>query len=492
MTDQQKNDHLPQVQVLTNGDGTRFYGDIPDYRTSDAEARAEMDALIATVDPYDLNTIMAFGKDATNEVLAVSRRINERVTTDESFMQDMREFGEQISGLNTDSIADKLSGLAKGSADFAKNNTAELATGIGLSILAGPVVGILAALGLKGGRMGKETFEKSARKIKGKLGGEIDYEGQAESVRDELRKSILSIRSIVSKLESAEQKIPGYIEEVNQMGQARVRAYGKLSLAIGAGNEVVRRFVEDVLPAFAQGENVNIEDVRQLQSASDAMNRRVEGMISGRAVSLQNVTMLANSIKMYTDMQFKIQEHLTSSVPEWEGQIAHGNMLVDQFDLQKTISAADKKGGQLMENQQKLFEASKKMNENSMQQGTYALEQVAKATEKMALRLSQDMKNVGDHRQKQVNAQQRVLAATDNLSKVFHESAQQRARNLLAGPKSDVNAALPAPEAVAKVTSGDKAKTLLQSPTSNDNKDGVDNVSLQKKTPGQDGPGGLA
>ncbi len=485
MTDEQKNGHLPQVQVLSNGDGSRFYQDIPDYRTADAEARAEMDAMIATIDPYDLNTIMAFGKNATDEVLSVSRRINERVSTDESFMTDMREFGEELAGLNTDSIAEKLSGLAKGSADFAKNNTAELATGIGLSLLAGPLVGLLAAVGLKGGRMGKDALEKNAKKIRGKLGGEIDYEGQAESVRDELRKSILSIRSIVSKLESAEQKIPGYIEDVNQMGQARVRAYGKLSLAIGAGNEVVRRFVEDVLPDFAQSESVNMDDVRQLQTASDAMNRRVEGLIGSRAVSLQNVTMLANSIKMYTDMQFKIQEHLTSSVPEWEGQIAHGNMLVDQFDLQKTISAADKKSGQLLENQHKLYDASKKMNETSMQQGTYALDQVAKATEKMALRLSEDMKNVGNHREKQVQAQQRVLTATDSLSKVFHESAQQRARNLLAGPKNDAAVALPAPE---KVDPADKAKSLLQKPTSNDNNDVVD---LDKK-PGQGGPGGMA
>lgn len=489
MTDEQKNDHLPQVQVLTNGDGTRFHRDIPDYRTADAETRAEMDVLIATVDPYDLNTIMAFGKDATDEVLSVSRRINERVTTDESFMSDMREFGEQVANLNTDSIAEKVANLAKDSADFAKNNKAELAAGIGVSLIAGPLIGMLAALGLKGGRMGKETLNKNARKIKGKLGGEIDYEGQAESVRDDLRKSILSIRAIVKKLESADQKIPGYIEEVNQMGQARVRAYGKLSLAIGAGNEVVRRFVEDVLPAFANNDSVNVEDLRQLQTASDAMNRRVDGLIGSRAVSLQNVTMLANSIKMYTDMQFKIQEHLTSSVPEWEGQIAHGNMLVDQFDLQKTISAADKKSGQLLENQHRLYEASKKMNENSMQQGTYSLDQIAKATEKMALRLSQDMQNVGNHRQKQADAQQRVLAATDNLSRVFHESAQQRARNLLAGPRKDDSTALPAPEATAKVAPADQAKSLLQKPTSNDNKDAD---ATGQKTPGQGGPGGMA
>ena len=493
MTEEKKNDRLPQVQVLANGDGSRFHRDIPDYRTADAETRAEMDALIATIDPYNLNTIMSFGKEATDEVLAVSRRINERVATDEGFMADMREFGEQVANLDTASIAEKVANLTQSGVNFAKNNTAEVATGIGLGLVAGPLVGLLAAIGLKGARVGKDALGKSTKKIKGKVTGEIDYEGQAEAVRDDLRKSVLSIRKIITKLESANEKIPGYIDEVNQMGQARVRAYGKLSLAIGAGNEVIRRFVEDVLPEFAEGDNVNIDDVRQLQSASDAMQRRVEGLVGSRAVSLQNVTMLANSLKMYVDMQMKIQEHLTASVPEWEGQIAQGNMLVDQFDLQKTINAADKKSGQLLESQHKLYETSKLMNERSMQQGTYSMEQIAKATEKMALRLAQDMKNVGDHRQKHVDAQQRVLAATDNLSRVFHESAQQRARNLLAGPKTDANVALPAPDEAAKVVPADKAKSLLQSPKSNDNNDVLDGEAVQQKkpAPGQGGPGGM-
>lgn len=475
---------LPQVQVMANNNGTRFYKDIPDYQTADAQTRAEMDALIANVDPFDVNTIMAFGKEANDEVLAVSRRVNERVATDENFMSDMRAFGDEVSNLDLGSLSEKVQEFVQKGYKAAKNNLPEAAAA-GAGLLAfGPIGAVLAALGMKGARTGKDQLDKAKKKLK----GEVDYEAKAESIRDDLRKSVLSIKSIVSKLESANEKIPGFIEEINEMGQARVRAFSKLSLAIGAGNEIIRRFEADIIPAFQNGGEVNMAEVEQIQTAYNAITRRVEGLIGGRAVSLQNVAMLENSKRMYIDMQMKINEHLTTSVPEWEGQIAQGNLIVDQFDLQQSITAADKKGIELLKNQQSLHEASKAMHERSMQQGTYHLGEIAKATEKMALTLQNDMKNVGQFRLKHVEAQERVLAATDKLSAQFHESAQQRVRNLLAGPSTDATKALAAPSA-PDVTPEEKAKGLLQKPQSNDNRD--DAAAPAKKAPGGPAPGGM-
>jgi uncharacterized protein YaaN involved in tellurite resistance len=478
--------NLPQVQVMTNNDGTRFYKDIPDYQTADEQTRAEMDALIATVDPFDVNTIMAFGKEANDEVLAVSRRINERVSTDESFMSDMRAFGEEVSNLELSSLSDKVQDFVQKGFKVAKNNLPEAAAaGVGFLTL-GPIAAGLAFLGMKGARLGNDQVQKAKKK----LSGEVDYEAKAESIRDDLRKSVLSIKSIVGKLESANEKIPGFIEEINAMGQARTRAFSKLSLAVGAGNEIIRRFETDILPAFQNNGEVNMAEVEQIQTAYSAITRRVEGLVGARAVSLQNVAMLESSKRMYVNMQMKINEHLTTSVPEWEGQIAQGNLIVDQFDLQQSITAADKKGIELLKNQQGLHEASKAMYDRSQEQGTYHLGEIAKATEKMALRLSNDMKNVGDFRQKNVEAQQRVLIATENLAARFQETAEQRVRNLLAAPSQDSTKALAAPRDV-EVSPAEKAKSLLQQPKSNDNADGAEAPATAKKAPGTKGPGGM-
>ena len=453
---------VPQVEVLSNGDGSRFYKDIPNYRdaNTDAETKAVMDELMATVDFYDLNTVVGFCKEAKSDVLNVSRRINERVTTEESFITDIRNVGDQIAGLDLQSISERVTNLAQGGYNVVKNNKAEVATGVAVGVLAGPLLGLLAALGLKGARSGKEQLSKAAEKIKGKATGEINYEAEAEAVRDSLRKGILEIRGIVTNLESARDKIPGYISEVNEMGRARVKAYSNLALAIGAGNELLLRFEEEILPKAQAGGTIDMHELQILQMSAQALTRNIEGHIAARAVSLQNAAVLSESIGQYVNMQMKIEEHLTSSVPEWEGQIAQGNMLVDQYDLQKGISAADKKSHELMDGQEKLYAASRKMHERSMEQGTYHLAQIAQSTEKMALRLSNDLKTITDHRGKHVDAQQRVLAATEKLSQSFHDTAQARAKVLLSGPAQDA--------------------TLRLGTNSNDNANAVD---VEKLTP---------
>jgi uncharacterized protein YaaN involved in tellurite resistance len=478
---------LPQVEVLTNGDGSRFYKDIPNYRdpNTDAEAKAAMDALMATADFYDINTVVGFGKEAKSEVLAVSRRINERVSTEESFITDIRNAGDQMANLELRSISERVAILAHGGYDALKNNKAEVATGVAVGVLAGPLFGLLAALGLKGARTTKEKIGKTAEKIKGKATGQINYEAEAEAVRDSLRKGILEIRGIVNNLESARDKIPGYISEVSEMGRARVRAYSNLALAIGAGNELLLRFEEDILPAAQANGKIDMHELQTLQMSAQALTRNIEGHIAARAVSLQNATVLSESIGQYVNMQMKVEEHLTSSVPEWEGQIAQGNMLVDQYDLQKGISAADKKSQELMQGQENLYYASRRMHECSMEQGTYHLAQIAQSTEKMAFRLSQDLKGITDNRGKHVAAQQRVLAATEKLSESFHETAQARAKVLLSGPAQDATLRLGA-------NSNDNADAVdaeKSSPTAHEtqhcnNDVVVDAVPVQKKPSG--------
>ncbi|AEP09166.1 coiled-coil domain-containing protein [Micavibrio aeruginosavorus] len=422
-----------QVEVLQGEDGTRFYKDIPDYRTADEETRALMDAMIDGVDWRDLNTIIGFGKEAKDGVLQVSRKINERVMADNSFIAEMRECADAVSGLDMGALTQRLDDLAKGGFDIVKNNKAEVGTGLALAMFVNPIVGLLAGLGMKGARVGKEKYDQ----VKGKVRGEMDHAKEAEAARDDLRKAILTTRALVEKLETAKEKIPSYINEVNAMGGARTKAYGALTLAIGAGQELQRRFYEEILPAEQENGAISLEELQQLQMAGDVMARTVEGLLGSRANSLQNIVTLSESLKMYTQMYVKIEEHLTSSVGEWEGQIAHGNLMVDRIELQAVITAADKKSADLAEKSEKLHETSRVMHQKSMEQGTFHLAQIAASTERLAQRLSSEMLTITDQSRRHVAAQERLEQATQTLAETFQSNAQKRAQLLVGSATSD-------------------------------------------------------
>lgn len=170
---------------------------------------------------------------------------------------------------------------------------------------------------------------------------------------------------------------------------------------------------------------------RAVQLAGTAMSRTVDGLFASRAVSLSNVVTLSETLQIYTDMYLKFQEHLTSSVPEWEGLIAHGNLMVDRMELQMVVSAADKKGIELHEKSEQLHEMSRNMHKKSMEQGTYDLTRIAQSTERLVSRIKSDMLAIEDQSRKQQAARERLDNATLGLAETFHRSVQKDAQMVL-------------------------------------------------------------
>lgn len=422
-----------QVEILSSAGGDEFYKDIPEYSTASDDVRALMDAKMKTVNWSDLKSIIEFSKEDREDILQVSRDINDRAMRDNSFIAEMRECAEAVGGVDLTSLTQRLDALAKSGLDVVKNNKAEVGTGLALAALVNPLVGILGALGLKGARVGKEKYDE----IKGRAKGETNQAKVAELIRDELRQSILSTRSLVAKLEEGCAKIPQYVDEVNQMGAVRTRAYSNLAISIGAGRELLRRFYEEVLPEIEAKGTISMQEVQQLKMAGTAMSRTVDGLFASRAVSLNNVVTLSETLQIYTDMYLKFQEHLTSSVPEWEGLIAHGNLMVDRMELQMVVSAADKKGIELHEKAEQLHETSRELHRKSMEQGTYDLARIAQTTERLVSRIKTDMLAIEDQSRKQQAARERLDNATLGLAETFHRSVQKDAQMVLGhAPKS--------------------------------------------------------
>lgn len=416
-----------QIEILSGENGDQFYKDIPDYRTASDDVRTLMEKRMATVNWQDLKSIIEFCKEDREDILRISREVNDRAMRDNSFIAEMRECAEAVGGIDLTNLTQRLDALAKGGLDVVKNNKAEVGTGLALAVLVNPLIGLLGALGMKGARVGKEKYDE----VKGRIKGEGNEAKAAELIRDELRQSILGTRALVAKLQDGCSKIPHYVDEVNQMGAARTRAYSNLAISIGAGRELLRRFYEEELPEIEAKGTISMQEVQQLKMAGTAMSRTVDGLFASRAVSLSNVVTLSETLQIYTDMYLKFQEHLTSSVPEWEGLIAHGNLMVDRMELQMVVSAADKKGIELHEKSEQLHEMSRNMHKKSMEQGTYDLTRIAQSTERLVSRIKSDMLAIEDQSRKQQAARERLDNATLGLAETFHRSVQKDAQMVL-------------------------------------------------------------
>lgn len=409
-----------QVEVLTSADGDQF-NDVPDYRTADKKTRAAMDKMIATVDWDDLNTIMVFGQEALDKIAVVSDAINDRALKDDSFMAEMRKCAEEIENMDVSETMQRVQMFAKASLNTIVENKGAVATGLLGTMLMNPLYGLLAGIGFKGAQVAKEKYDA----IKGKATGEIDHAKQAEAIRDDLRKAILSTRSIVKQLEDGRDKIPLYVSEVNALGAAQTEADKLMALAIGAGREALRRLHEDILPKMTATDAASLDKLRERQMAGHVMERTIDGHIASRVIGLNSMVVLYETKRMYASTYLKFQEHLNRSVREWNRQIAHGNLMVDQMDLQLVGTAADKKGIDLHEKAEKLHETTRLMHQKSMGQGTYDMTKIAEATERLVKQIGTDLSELGAARIAQQAARDRLNTATKDLASKFQESVQK-------------------------------------------------------------------
>ncbi len=424
---------MTETQAQQPEDKKRFYEEIPDYRTADQQGRVEMDAYIAPLVYDDMESVLSFGQEASTRVNEVSAQINQEVIANNTMVADLKKVGAQMAAFSLEDAAALGEAMVNKGYNYAKENKEEVAAaGIG-GLIMGPVGMALGFLGVKGFKKGAEVVST----VKARISGNIDYEQQAQQLRQKLRHASGDVAAIKSALENAQREIPHAITKINQLGRAQVEAYSNLAVAIGAGQEVLRRYQEEKIPAAAD------EATREnLMTCFQMMEGQVEHMIAARAMRMRSIVTLEQTKRMYGGNILKIRHHLQNSTREWDSQIASGHLIADQYDVQEAVTAADKKSLELVRDQQKMHEALRIMHQKSQIQGTQDLRELVQITNGMIAQMQAEQGDVAKLRMQRETEQRKLIEATATLHGQFKQQAVERQQALLT---QQGDQALPAP-----------------------------------------------
>lgn len=391
--------------------------DTPDYATASESMRARMDELIATIDPYDLNTIVAYGKEPLEDLAQVAERIMQASREDSSFMEAMDQVQDQLGGIEFGNIGDKISALAGKGVEAAKKRpgTTVLTGAATLGALAlMPLLAPAALLGIPAAQKWRETQKLKA-----------DKDGwEASQIADELRKQMSLSDEVIGSLEDAGVHIPKIIEDINDLGRARVKAYREVSIYIGAGKEMQRRMEEAI--AGKDGEDLSVEESTNLEDfrmGYDMLQQRLTDIIAGRAVSLFTVATLSNLKQIFAQANLKIQGHLGTSVPQWKAQMAEAGTLLQAYKIAGAIKEADKFGDELLTKSVKMYGNTKKMINESVRRGAYDPDKVVKVLEEMQQVIKDDALKLEEHRTNLVETQKRLEEKSGDLVAQMRETA---------------------------------------------------------------------
>jgi uncharacterized protein YaaN involved in tellurite resistance len=367
---------------------SKFYVDVVDYRKTDDATKAKMDALIATIDIKDLNTITTFSKEPAEVLRKSSEDIVKRAQSATTFLGSFAAIKDKLEHFDFTSVG-------KMAADYAAKIDRRLSS---------------AAL----------TWKNPIKKIGNMLSGH-GKDTTIDDIRVQIDKSLLQLADVVADLEGAKDKIPGVVKDLSTLETARLNAYSDYGLYVGAAVEKYRRTKEEMpkLEQEATDSPLKQSELRQTRLAMTVLNEKVTDMDTFHKtclVQLKTIDDLQESLAM---CQVKIDSHLTISQGQWTALLAEAAVAAETGQIAESVKAADQFGDKIFEQSQKLSDMTKVMARDAFSRGTLDPVKVVANLQKRTAEIQEDLQFVDDFNKK-MEAQRDAL---DAAGREFRDAA---------------------------------------------------------------------
>lgn len=280
-TDRKRRSALP-ADLPETPEPDRAVG-VPDYATAPEATRAAIEARIERLDMGDSGSILRFGSSAQEELQRISQ----------SMLADVRN--KQV-GPAGESLRDMVSALRGFS-------TTELDM-----------------------RRKRSLFDRllgRATPISRFLAKFEDVQAQIDAISDDLLEH--------------EHKLLKDIKSLDLLYDKTLSFHDELVLYIAAGQEMLRRIDEREIPAreAASDDVVAAQELRDLRSVRDDLERRVHDLRLTRQVTMQSLPSIRLVQENDKALVTKIDSTLVNTVPLWETQLAQA------MTIQRSEEAAD-------------------------------------------------------------------------------------------------------------------------------------------------------
>ncbi|MFO1154544.1 MAG: toxic anion resistance protein [Rhodospirillales bacterium] len=337
-----------------------------DYQGCDPELRRQIDAAIAEIDLKDSNSVLFFGTRAQQDLTTVSDEMLEGVRN-----KDVGPAGSALSEMLA-----AIRGFDMGELDPNKSRGF-----LGRILGAGkPVAKIL------------QRYE--------------EVRGQIETIGDRLETHKGSLLRDVALLDRLYAKTLSY--------------FHGLATYIAAGDEHLRRLDQDVIPGLekrvtASGDVVQAQELRDLRTIRDDLDRRVHDLRLTRQVAMQSLPSIRLVQENDKGLIAKITSVLANTVPLWRQQLAQAVTIFRSRDAGQTLKeATDLTNTLLLANAENLRQANAEVRQQ-MERGVFDIEAVKKANELLVATVEDSLRIADEAKQRRAAAEIELVACETKL-----------------------------------------------------------------------------
>lgn len=345
-------------------------GDLVSYREADVERRGRIERAMTEIDLKDTNSIVFFGSKAQQQLTEISDRMLEGVRNKEV-----------------------------GPAGEALNDMVATLRGLGIEDLEQP--GFLARL-----FGAKKPVMKFLQRYE-------DVRGQIDTISD--------------RLDSHQTKLMTDIAALDRLYDANLDYFHNLADYIGAGEEKLRELDEQILPALKReaetsGDMLKAQELRDLRSTRDELERRLHDLKLTRQVTMQSLPSIRLVQENDKALISKINSVMANTIPLWRTQLAQAVTIQRSREAGRTLKeATDLTNELLTANAENLKTANAEIR-RQVERGVFDIEAVKKANQQLIATIEESLQIADEGKRRRAEAEQELELCETELRKTLAAS----------------------------------------------------------------------
>jgi uncharacterized protein YaaN involved in tellurite resistance len=215
-------------------------------------------------------------------------------------------------------------------------------------------------------------------KLLGKAKPVVEFLSQYEEVRKQ-------IDSITDEMEGHKTQLLTDIITLDKLYAANLDFFHKLENYIAAGDEKLKRLDSQDIPALVAQAEANPSDMvmaqnlRDLRSARDDLERRVHDLRLTRQVAMQSLPSIRLVQENDKTLVNKINSTLVNTVPLWKNQLAQAVTIFRMSDAAEVVKKASDLTNELLEKNAETLRLGNAETRKQMERGVFDIESVKKA-----------------------------------------------------------------------------------------------------------------
>lgn len=241
------------------------------------------------------------------------------------------------------------------------------------------------------------------------------------------------IDKITEDLMGHEHRLLKDIKSLDVLYERTLTFYDELGLYIAAGEAKLRELDEDLIPAKeaevqaspADGQVMEAQQLRDLRSVRDDLERRVHDLKLTRQVTMQSLPSIRLVQENDKSLVTKINSTLVNTVPLWETQLAQAVTIQRSAEAAGAVKDATDLTNELLTANAKNLRTANAQIRTEMERGVFDIESVRTANAELIATIEDSLRIADEGKARRATAEDELVRMEDELRRTLSAARSQ-------------------------------------------------------------------